>query len=105
MSNDAPLWTPSDNRRDRANLHRFVRFVREATGNDDIGSYAPLYEFSVRNPAKFWALVWEFCGIRATGEFEPALVDGDRMPGAPGSPTYNSTLRRTCCASRMTSPP
>jgi acetoacetyl-CoA synthetase len=82
MPNDAPLWTPSPERRDAANLHRFVRFVREATGNDDIGSYAPLYEFSVRNPAKFWALVWEFCGIRATGDFEPALVDGDRMPGA-----------------------
>src|SRR6185437_14954280 len=54
----------------------------DATGNADIGSYAPLYDFSVRNPAKFWALVWEFCGIRATGEFEPVLVDADQMPGA-----------------------
>ncbi len=82
MSNDAPLWTPSAERRDATNLHRFVRFVREATGNGDIGSYAPLYDFSIRHPEKFWPLVWEFCGVRATGEFEPALVDGDRMPGA-----------------------
>jgi acetoacetyl-CoA synthetase len=82
MSNDAPLWTPSAERRDATNLHRFVRYVRKATGNEDIGSYAPLYDFSIRNPEKFWPLVWEFCGIRATGEFEPALVDGDRMPGA-----------------------
>jgi hypothetical protein len=65
MSNDEPLWTPSPERRERANLHRFVRFVREATGNDDIGSYAPLYDFSIRHPEKFWSLVWEFCGIRA----------------------------------------
>lgn len=82
MPNDAPLWTPSAGRREAANLHRFVRFVREATGNDDIGSYAPLYDFSIRHPERFWQLVWEFCGIRATGEFEPALVDGDEMPGA-----------------------
>ncbi|MGH8191922.1 MAG: AMP-binding protein, partial [Rhodanobacteraceae bacterium] len=82
MSNDAPLWTPSPERRERANLHRFVRFVRDATGNDDIGSYAPLYDFSIRHPEKFWQLVWEFCGIRASGEFEPVLTDGDRMPGA-----------------------
>jgi acetoacetyl-CoA synthetase len=82
MPNDAPLWTPSAERRDAANLHRFVRFVREATGNEDIGSYAPLYDFSIRHPERFWQLVWEFCGIRATGDFEPALVDGDQMPGA-----------------------
>lgn len=82
MPNDTRLWTPGDDRKDAANLHRFVRFVREAAGNEDIGSYAPLYDFSIRNPGKFWSLVWEFCGIRATGEFEPALVDGDKMPGA-----------------------
>jgi acetoacetyl-CoA synthetase len=82
MPNEGPLWTPSEERRDRASLHRFVRFVRETTGNADVASYGPLYEFSIRKPEKFWPLVWEFCGIRATGEFEPALVDGDKMPGA-----------------------
>ncbi|TAN06651.1 MAG: acetoacetate--CoA ligase [Rhodanobacteraceae bacterium] len=82
MSNDEPLWTPSAERRDAANLHRFVRFVHDATGNDDIKSYAPLYDFSIRHPEKFWPLVWEFCGVRATGDFAPALVDGDKMPGA-----------------------
>ncbi len=82
MPNDAPLWIPSDERRDRANLHRFVRFVHDATGNEDIKSYTPLYDFSIRHPEKFWPLVWEFCGIRATGDFQPALVDGDQMPGA-----------------------
>jgi acetoacetyl-CoA synthetase len=82
MPTDAPLWTPSPERRDATNLHRFVRFVHDATGNADICSYLPLYDFSVRHPEKFWPLVWEFCGIRSTGEFEPALVDGDQMPGA-----------------------
>ena len=63
-------------------MSRFTRFVAEQTGNEDIRRYAPLYEFSIRHPEKFWPLVWEFCGIRASGEHEPVLADGDRMPGA-----------------------
>lgn len=81
MTNE-PIWKPSQERVERANMNRFVRFVSEQTGNEDIRRYAPLYEFSVLHPEKFWPLVWEFCGIRASGEFEPVLVDGDKMPGA-----------------------
>ena len=77
-----PIWEPGADRIERSNLSRFMRFVQEQTGNADIRRYAPLYEFSVRQPEKFWPLVWEFCGIRAGGEHEPVLVDGDRMPGA-----------------------
>jgi acetoacetyl-CoA synthetase len=77
-----PIWEPGEERIERANMNRFMRFVRESTGNEDIRRYAPLYDFSVRHPERFWPLVWEFCGIRASGDFEPVLVDGDRMPGA-----------------------
>jgi acetoacetyl-CoA synthetase len=77
-----PIWEPSAERIERANLSRFMRFVREQVGNEDIRRYAPLYDFSVRQPEKFWKLVWEFCGIRATGDLDPVLVDGDKMPGA-----------------------
>ncbi|HEU4663673.1 MAG TPA: acetoacetate--CoA ligase [Dokdonella sp.] len=79
---DKPVWEPSPERIERANISRFMRFVRESTGNDDIRRYAPLHEFSVRHPERFWSLVWEFCGIRAHGEHEPVLVDRERMPGA-----------------------
>jgi acetoacetyl-CoA synthetase len=77
-----PIWKPGQDRIERANMNRFVRFVSERTGNEDIRRYAPLYDFSVQHPEKFWPLVWEFCGIRASGEFEPVLVDVDKMPGA-----------------------
>ncbi|HEY6985738.1 MAG TPA: AMP-binding protein, partial [Rhodanobacteraceae bacterium] len=77
-----PIWEPSTERIERANMSRFMRFVRETIGNEDIRRYAPLYDFSVRYPEKFWPLVWEFCGIRASGDHEPVLVNGDRMPGA-----------------------
>ncbi|HZP65638.1 MAG TPA: acetoacetate--CoA ligase, partial [Rudaea sp.] len=77
-----PIWEPGKERVEAANINRFMRFVREQTGNDDIRRYAPLYDFSVRQPERFWQLVWEFCGIRATGDFGDVLVDGDKMPGA-----------------------
>ncbi|HEX4480928.1 MAG TPA: acetoacetate--CoA ligase [Rudaea sp.] len=77
-----PVWEPGQERIERANINRFIRFVREQTGNEDIRRYGPLYEFSVRHPEKFWQFVWEFCGIRATGDFDDVLVDGDKMPGA-----------------------
>jgi acetoacetyl-CoA synthetase len=77
-----PIWKPGKERAESANINRFMRFVREQTGNEDIRRYAPLYDFSIRQPERFWQLVWEFCGIRATGDFDNVLVDGDKMPGA-----------------------
>jgi acetoacetyl-CoA synthetase len=76
-----PLWSPSRERVERANLSRFVRFVQngvEATVTD----WTSLYDFSIKHPEKFWTAVWDFCGIRASGEREPVLVDKQRMPGA-----------------------
>ena len=81
-SMNKPIWEPGPERIERANISRFMRFVRDSTGNEDIRRYAPLYDFSVRQPERFWSLVWEFCGIRAHGEMEPVLVDRERMPGA-----------------------
>ena len=77
-----PIWEPSQERIERANMNRFVRFVRDQTGNEDIQRYAPLYDFSIRSPEKFWPLVWEFCGIRASGQFEPVIEHPEQMPGA-----------------------
>ena len=75
------LWEPSRERVDRANMSRFIRFV-QGEHDDDLVSYDDLYDFSIKHPGKFWTAVWDFCGIRASGEREPALVDADRMPGA-----------------------
>ena len=82
MSTSKPVWEPGPERVERANISRFMRFVRDSTGNEDIRRYAPLHDFSVRYPERFWPLVWEFCGIRAHGEHEPVLLDREKMPGA-----------------------
>ncbi len=77
-----PIWEPGTDRIERANIQRFIRFVRENNGGEDIQDQASLYDFSVHHPERFWSLLWEFCGVRASGEHEPVLVDRDRMPGA-----------------------
>lgn len=79
---DKPIWEPSRERAEASNMARFLRFVRERTGNPDLVRYAPLWEFSVREPQRFWPLVWEFCGVRATGELEPVIENPEAMPGA-----------------------
>ncbi len=76
------LWTPGQDRADRANLSRFMRFVREEAGSADMNSYAPLYRFSVEQPARFWTLLWDFIGIRGNGEREPVVAADDGMASA-----------------------
>jgi acetoacetyl-CoA synthetase len=76
-----PLWEPSQDRIDRANLSRFIRFVQQNV-DDHVGDWSSLYDFSIRHPQKFWPAVWEFCGIRSQGNWDAVLVDGERMPGA-----------------------
>ena len=79
---DKPIWEPGPERIERANMGRFIRFVAEQTGNGDITDYSALHDFSLRQPERFWPLVWEFCGIRANGNLQPVLVDATLMPGA-----------------------
>lgn len=81
MNSALPIWEPGKDRIERANMSRFIRFVQ--TGHKaSVVDYQSLYEFSIYHSAEFWRAVWEFCGIRASGEFDEVLVDGDKMPGA-----------------------
>lgn len=79
---EKPLWAPGIDRIDRANLSRFMRFVREESGKADLNSYSPLYHFSIDQPAQFWTLLWDFVGIRGSGDRTPVLDDQDGMPFA-----------------------
>ncbi len=75
--NDAakPLWRPSPERAAQANLARFMA----RAGKFD--SYDSLHRWSVEKSEQFWTLIWDFCEVRGTRQ-GPALVDGERMPGA-----------------------
>jgi acetoacetyl-CoA synthetase len=84
----APVWRPSPERIERANLTRFIAAVR-ASGVP-ISDFDELWRWSVRDPAAFWPAVWRFCGIVAeegrSGEAWEQVVTGlERM--APPDPT------------------
>jgi len=81
LNTQRPIWEPSKERIERANLSRFIRFV-QTEHKAQVEDYYSLYDYSIRQPEAFWRAVWEFCGIRASGDFDQVLVDGDRMPGA-----------------------
>ena len=79
---DKPIWEPGTERIDHANLSRFMRFARGHHPHADFHDYRALHDFSIRSPDKFWQLVWDFCGIKASGDHERVLVDAHDMQGA-----------------------
>ena len=80
MNTKKPLWEPDEERRDQANMTRFIGFVNEKYGLE-INSYAQLHDWSVENIPDFWAAMWEFGEIRASQNYaeivdEVALLTG-----------------------------
>ena len=75
------LWSPTKDRVSGAHLTHFADLARTRFGVED----ADLHRWSVDSPEQFWALVWEFCGVR--GE------RGDRVYVAPTSANEPSTAR------------
>jgi acetoacetyl-CoA synthetase len=78
---DAPLWTPSAGRVAAANLTRFSGRLRER-GLVDAEGYRELYEWSLREPERFWLEAWEFFGVIGTRGERIADRPFEMRPGA-----------------------
>ena len=77
---EQPLWQPSGERIQNANMTHFMKMVRERYGRT-FADYAALHQWSIDEREKFWDTLWDFCGV--IGEKGARLVaDGDKMPGA-----------------------
>jgi acetoacetyl-CoA synthetase len=76
-----PIWTPSPERIERAELTRFMESVRDRY-HAPAPDYASLHRWSVEYPEQFWNAVWNFCGIRAETRATQVLELGHRLPGA-----------------------
>jgi len=83
MTTDTPtlLWQPTPERMQQANLTRFAALVNERW-QAGVKDHASLYDWSIREPARFWEAVWDFAGVIGDKGAPPYLVDGQRMPGA-----------------------
>jgi acetoacetyl-CoA synthetase len=75
------LWEPSEERRDQANITRFIGFVNGKYGLD-IHSYAQLHNWSIESIPDFWAAIWEFAEIKASQGYAEVVDDLGRFPGA-----------------------
>ncbi len=77
-----PLWVPSDERKERAQLTRFCRWLGEQRGvHFDIGDYESVWRWSVDHPDDFWASVWDYFEVVADPGYD-AVLGRREMPGA-----------------------
>jgi acetoacetyl-CoA synthetase len=63
------LWKPSEERRQQANMTRFMDFVNQRYGQG-FNSYDELYDWSIDKIADFWAAMWEFGDIKASRKYD-----------------------------------
>lgn len=76
-----PLWKPSKERIEAANITRFMRFVNERHSTS-FADYFALYEWSISNIPDFWAAAWDFLDIKASRKYDRVVDDLGRFPGA-----------------------
>lgn len=75
-----PLWRPSEERVEDANLTAFTRWLTTTRGVD-FADYEDLWRYSVDDVSAFWSAIWEYFDIQFDGAAEPVLQDPS-MPGA-----------------------
>jgi acetoacetyl-CoA synthetase len=73
------LWTPSPEVIRRAEITRYARWLAGRDGPAD-GSYHDLWQWSVTEPADFWASIWDFFGVLGERGTGPVLTG--QMPTA-----------------------
>ncbi len=76
-----PLWTPSQERKQDANVTRFIHEIN-ARHKLNLASYAELYRWSVENIPAFWAATWDFAEIKASKHYDQVVDDLRKFPGA-----------------------
>ena len=75
-----PLWIPSEQRKQDANITRFIEEVNARRGLK-LASYADLYQWSVENIPDFWTEVWDFVGIKSSQRYDKVVEDLSVFPG------------------------
>ncbi|HTP01296.1 MAG TPA: acetoacetate--CoA ligase [Anaerolineales bacterium] len=76
-----PLWVPSEERRAASNIQRFIDEINR-THDLHISGYQQLYDWSVNELSDFWAVMWEFAGIRYSQPYDVTVENINRFPGA-----------------------
>jgi acetoacetyl-CoA synthetase len=78
MTGAAPQWVPTDDDVANARVTDFARFVADKTGVTTT-DYRSLWQWSVDDPAAFWAAMWDYFGF---GDRPNNVLENTAMPGA-----------------------
>ena len=81
MTQKKPLWEPSEEKKQQANLTRFIKMVNERKGKN-FSTYDELYDWSVENIPDFWEIMWDFAEVKASKKYDKVVDDVTKMPGA-----------------------
>ena len=75
------LWSPMHETVRNSLLSQFTNEVTDQ-GAGSFDDYDALHQWSVENPADFWAAYWDFAELKASQKGDIAAEDLDRFPGA-----------------------
>ena len=89
-----PLWVPTPESLERAEMTRYRRRLEERTGRR-FDSYDELWQWSIDDLDGFWASIWDHFGLDAVSSYRAVLAD-DRMPGAVWFPGARLNFAERC---------
>ncbi len=79
-STEQPLWEPSEELKQQANITHYMRWL-EDQGGQQFKSREELWKWSVEHLEDFWASIWQYFAIQASQPYTTVL-SGHKMPGA-----------------------
>lgn len=75
---ETPLWEPSPDRIQKANLTHFLDWLSRR--GHDLPDYQALWQWSVKDLSGFWESVWQYFEVMSETPYH-AVVVGSTMPG------------------------
>jgi acetoacetyl-CoA synthetase len=75
------LWHPDPEKMKHSQMHEFLHLIKEKYNLPD-ESYETLHRWSVENPGTFWSEFWEYAQVVRSKDFDTAVADIHKMPGA-----------------------
>ena len=75
-----PLWRPSAERVAKANITRYLAWLKEHRGLT-FKDYESLWRWSIDELETFWGTIWQFFGVISHSPYKQVL-DKRTMPGA-----------------------
>lgn len=77
---DAPMWVPSAERTQQAEISRYLAWLNDSQGRT-FDSYEDLRRWSIDDLAGFWSSIWSYFDVVAAAQ-PHTILPSNQMPGA-----------------------